>query len=86
MPPAIRRRLESPREQATLPDGRAARRVSRLTRELHPPAQTGGGLVVVGERWMVVLMGVSGHHVSDLFLRPVVVGHVDVLVACTMAS
>jgi len=38
------------------------------------------GLVVVGERWMVVLVGVCSHHVSDLFLRPVVVGNVGVLV------
>jgi len=37
-------------------------------------------LVVVGERWMVVLVGVCSHHVSDLFLRPVVVGNVGVLV------
>jgi hypothetical protein len=38
------------------------------------------GLVVVGERWVVVLVRVSSHHVSDLFLRPVVVGNVSVLV------
>jgi hypothetical protein len=38
------------------------------------------GLVVVGERWMVVLVGVCSRHVSDLFLRPVVVGNVSVLV------
>jgi hypothetical protein len=38
------------------------------------------GLVVVGERWMVVLVGVSSHHVSNLFSRPVVVGNVGVLV------
>jgi hypothetical protein len=38
------------------------------------------GLVVVGDRWMVVLVGVSSHHVSDLFFWPVVVGNVSVLV------
>jgi hypothetical protein len=38
------------------------------------------GLVVVGERWMVVLVGVCSHHVSYLFLRPVVVDNVGVLV------
>jgi hypothetical protein len=40
----------------------------------------------VGERWMVVIVGVCSHHVTDLFLRSVVVGHVDMLVSCTMAS
>ena len=28
------------------------------------------GLVVVGERWMVVLVDVCSRDVSDLFLRP----------------